>query len=116
MKTKKINIQLEEVKVVDIMLNLGNLDNYKNRFLALKNHERETKEILEVRGCLWSNSVNVVILIEEDEDEATQLERCKDYIEQFGEVEHCEVTTAWILDKDANCIDGAVDYDDWFVF
>lgn len=116
MKTKKINIQLEEVKVVDIMLDLGELDNYMSKFLALKNHERNTKEILQVRGFDGSNSVNVVILIEEEEDEATQLERCKDYIEQFGKVEHCEVTTAWILDKDTNGIDGAVDYDDWFVF
>lgn len=116
MKTKKINIQLEEVKVVDIMLNLGNLDNYKNRFLALKNHERETREILQVRGYLMSDCVSVVILIDEHENETKQVERVKDFIEQFGKVEHCEVTTAWILDKDTNGIDEAVDYEDWFVF
>ena len=116
MKTKEINIQLEEVKVVNIMLNLGNLSNYMSKFLALKNHERETKEILEVRGSHGSNSVNVVILIEEHEDEAKQLEQCKDYIEQFGKVEQCDVTTAWILDKDANWISAAVDYDNWYLF
>lgn len=115
MRTKKINIEMKEVKVVDIMLDLGGLDNYMSKFLALKNHERNTREILQVRGFDGSNSVNVVILIEEDEDEATQLERCKDYIEQFGEVEHCEVTTAWILDHDENNIDWAVVYN-WYIY
>lgn len=116
MRTKKINIEMEEVKVVDIMLDLGELDNYMSKFLALKNHERETREILEVRGCYWSNFVNVVILIDEHENEAKQLERCKEFAEQFGKVERCEVVTAWILDMDENRIDRAVDYDDWYLF
>lgn len=116
MRTKKINIEMEEVKVVDIMLDLGELDNYMSKFLALKNHERDTREILQVRGFYGSDSVNVVVLIDEHLKETRQVERVKDFIEQFGKVESYKVATAWVLDKDENGIDWAVDYDDWYIY
>jgi hypothetical protein len=116
MKTKKINVEFEQVEVVDIMLDLGDLDNYMSKFLALKNHERHTQEILQVRGFDGSNSVNVVILLEEGASTFEQVERCKDYIEQFGNIVRYEVTTAWILNKDANGIDFTLDYVEWYIY
>ena len=96
MRTKLINIEFEEVKVVKFEIDLVNLENYMSKFLALKNHERHTDEILKVSGWDGSNSVLVVMLIDE-EDEANEVARCKKYIEQFGKIESCRVETAWIL-------------------
>ena len=97
METKTIKVEFEQVKVVEIMLDLANLENYKSKFLALKNHQRHTDEILEVSGWDGSNSVFVVLLIEEERDEAQEVEKCKDFAGQFGKIERCEVKTAWIL-------------------
>ena len=121
MKTKKINVVFEEVKVVDLLVNIGNtLENYMSNFLSLKNHERNTKEILEVRGTNDSNSVHVVLLIDEDRDdvgdETKYVEHCKDFVSQFGKIERCEVETAWSLNKDANEIDGALHYDERYIY
>ena len=114
MKQKKINVTLEQVKVVDIMLDLENLENYMSKFLALKNHERHTDEILEVRGIDDSNSVHVVMLgPDEDDDEKEYVERCKDYIEQFGKIESCEVQEAWLIDRHE--MRSQAEYDDWYI-
>ena len=116
MRTKVINVSFDEVKVVNILLDLGNFENYLSKFLALKNHERETEEILEVRGIRDSNSVHVTLLIDEEEDEAKEIQHCKDFIEQFGKIERCEVDTAWILNKDENNIDYALNYEDCYIY
>ena len=118
MTTKKLNIVFEEVKVAKIDINLGNLEQYKSRFLALKNHERETKEILRVRGFYDSSEVQVVLLIEDDEPEADELARCTEWAGQFGEITECNVETAWILDE-KNYMDGVTSqlrYKDWYVY
>jgi hypothetical protein len=96
METKTIKVEFEKAKVVKFIVDLANLKNYMDKFLALKNHERHTDEILEVSGWDGSNSVRVVMLIDED-DEAKDIELCKDYVSQFGKIEKCEVETAWIL-------------------
>lgn len=116
METKKIRIDFEEVKTVRILIDLGNdLENYMSMFLALKNHERETKEILEVRNFYGSNHVSIVFLIEEDESK--EVERCKDYASQFGNLVHDpEVETAFILDKDWNGLNSALDYKDVYIY
>lgn len=116
MKTKKINVEFEEVKVVEILLDLGSLENYMSKFLALKNHERETDEILEVRGIRDSNSVHVTLLIEENNDEAKEVERCEEFLEQFGTVERCNVETAWILSDEWNSISSKLDYAEWYLY
>lgn len=106
METKKIRVELEEVKVVEISIDLGDdLQNYMSKFLALKNHERETAEILRVLNFYGSNHVNVTFLIEDDADEVKELEHCKDWAGQFGKViNEPEVESAYILDKQANCL------------
>ena len=117
MTTKKLNIVFEEVKVVKIDINLGNLEQYKSRFLALKNHERETKEILRVRGFYDSSEVQVVFLIEDDEPESDELARCTEWAGQFGEITECNVETAYILDKSFNELDwGGINGKDWYVY
>ena len=118
MRIKKINVEFEEVKVVSITLDLGNdLENYMSKFLALKNHERNTDEILEVKGFNGSNSLNVVILIDEDEDEAEEVKKCKGYIEQFGEIESYEIQTAWILDDTYwDGLSSKFDDAEWYVY
>lgn len=118
MKTKTIKMEFEQAKVVNVTIDLGDLERYKSRFLALKNHERETDEILGVRGFLMSNSVRVVILIDENEEENEELRKCKEWAEQFGEIKSCKVDTAWILD-DKNYGDGVtsqLNFDDWYVY
>lgn len=117
MRTKRINVEFEESKVVDIMLDLGdNIKNYMSKFLALKNHERNTDEILQVKGFNGSNHLNVVILID-DNDEKAEVEHCKEYIEQFGKIISCEVKTAWILDDTyMDGLSSKFDYDEWFVY
>ena len=116
MKTKRINVEFEEVKVVNIMVDLGGLDSYMSRFLALKNHERETPEILEVRGFRDSNSVRITLLIDEDEIESDEIMKCRGYAEQFGLIERDEVDTAWIINRRDTDIDYRLDYNDWFIF
>ena len=117
METKKIKVELEEVKVCKIMIDLHNLQNYMDRFLALKNHERNTREILEVRGFDGSNYVEVTILIDDTEDEAKEVEHCKDFVGQFGKfVGDPEVTTAYILNKDYNGIDSIIDYKELYLY
>jgi len=116
METKKIKVDLEEVKVVSIMIDLGSLERYMDRFLALKNHERHTREILEVRGFDGSNSVSVTLMIDENEDEAKEVEHCMEYVGQFGNiVGNPDVDTAFIFDKDANGIDGQLDWKELYV-
>ena len=117
MKTKTIKVEFEEVKVVDMLVSLGDsLEQYMSKFLSLKNHERETDEILEVRGIRDSNSVHVVILIDDYQDETKEVKHCKDFVSQFGKISQAEVETAWILNKDENNIDGALNYDGWCVY
>lgn len=116
METKTIKVEFEQVKVVEIVLDLFNLENYMSKFLALKNHERNTDDILEVSGWDGSNSVRVVLLIDED-DEAQEVDRCKDYAGQFGKIERCEVQTAWILnDTYFPSISSELGHKDWFVY
>lgn len=118
MKTKTIKMEFEQAKVVNVTIDLGNLESYKSRFLALKNHQRETDEILDARGFYGSNKVRVVLLIDESEPEAEELEKCKDWAGQFGVIKSCEVDTAWILDE-KNYGDGVTSqlhYDDWYVY
>ena len=118
METKRIRIELEEVKVVNILLDLGDdLQNYMSKFLSLKNHERETREILEVRNFYGSNHVSVTMLIDELKDETKWVERCKDWAGQFGEfIGEAEVDTAFLLDKDANCIDSELDWKEMYIY
>ena len=115
MKTKKINVVFEEVTVIDMVVDLGNIDDYMSAFLSLKNHERNTDEILEVRGINDSNSVHVVLLIDEN-SETVEIERSKRFVSQFGKIERYVIDTAWILDKDANNINGALNYNEWYVY
>lgn len=120
METKTIKVEFEQVKVVKIVLDLANLENYKSKFLALKNHQRHTDEILEVSGWDGSNSVRVVLLIEEERDEAQEVEKCKDFAGQFGKIKRCEVQTAWILnDTWGDGVGATFRYKDgmeWFVY
>ena len=116
MKTKKINVEFEQAKVVNMDVDLQNLENYMSKFLALKNHQRHTDEILDVSGFDGSNKVRVVILIDDEEDENLEVQRCKDYIEQFGAIIFCEVTTAWILND--TYFDGVSSKfnEEWYVY
>ena len=114
--TKKISVEFEEVKVCIVTIDLGDLENYKSKFLALKNHERETSEILAVRGFRDSNSVDVTILIDEDEIESDEVMKCRDYAEQFGLVVNDRVDTAWIINRRDSDIDYRLDYNDWFIY
>ncbi len=118
METKKIRVELDEVKVVSITIDLSDdIENYMSKFLALKNHERETKEILEVRNFYGSNHVSVAILIDEENDQAEVVERCKDWVGQFGViVEEPEVDTAFILDKDYNGINSQLDWKELYIY
>ena len=115
MRTKKINVVFEEAKVVNIMIDLGELENYMSNFLALKNHQRNTPELLSVEGFNGSSKVEVVLLIDEEEEESSEVKKCKDYAEQFGKVTSCEVETAWIVERDWN-VDSALDYNEWYRF
>lgn len=121
MRTKKLNIEFEEVKVAILVVDLKNLENYMSKFLALKNHQRHTREILEVRGFDESNKVRVAILIEENEPEDKEMQMCVDFAEQFGEITHKHVEKAWILNDNLhpqidwllNGMDGELD---WYVY
>ena len=119
METKIVKVEFEKAKVVKFIVDLENLENYMSKFLALKNHQRHTDEILEVSGWDGSNSVRVVLLIDED-DEAQEVKRCKEYIEQFGRIESCDVQNAWILnDTYGDGIGATFRYKDdmeWFVY
>ncbi len=118
MKTKNINVVVEEVKTVAFIIDLKDLETYKSRFLALKNHERETDSILEVSGWRGSNSVRVVMWVdaENETDEKEEIERCKEFVEQFGEIERVESDTAYILDIGflSGCRD-QIDYKDLYL-
>lgn len=118
METKKLSVEFEEVKVCKILVDLGDLKQYMSSFLSLKNHERETPEILEVRGFRDSSRVRVVILIDENEIEENEVKHCTDFVEQFGKISNWEVENVYILDLDANsvqykldCYDGIYLYD-----
>lgn len=121
MRTKQINVVFEEVKVAVFDVDLKDLENYMSKFLALKNHQRHTDEILEVRGCDGSNEVRVVILIEESEPEDKEMQQCVDFVEQFGEIKQKKVENAWILNDNLhpqidwllNGMDGELD---WYVY
>lgn len=115
MKTLKVNLELVEIKVCRIQIDLHDLQNYMDRFLSLKNHERNTREILEVSGINDSNCVNVTIMIDYDEDEAKEINRCKDFVGQFGTFT-CEpaVETAFIYEK-AWDFNEMLDYKDFYV-
>ena len=111
-------MEFEQAKVVNVTIDLGNLESYKSRFLALKNHQRETDEILDARGFYGSNKVRVVLLIDESEPEEEELEKCKDWAGQFGVITSCEVDTAWILDE-KNYGDGVTSqlhYEEWYIY
>ena len=125
MRTKKINVVFEEVKVAVFGVDLKNLENYMSKFLALKNHQRHTDEILEVRGFDGSNKVRVVILIEENEPEEKEMQLCVDFVEQFGEITSKVIENAWILNDTLHPrIDYELnrnpkdddDYLDWYVY
>ena len=113
MRTKNINVVFEEVKVVNIMIDLGELEKYMSKFLALKNHQRNTQELLSVEGINGSSKVEVVLLIDEENEESSEVQKCKDYAEQFGKITSCEVDTAWVVERDGN-VDSALDYDEWY--
>ena len=100
------------------MIDLGeDLGLYQSRFLALKNHERETAEILEVRNFYGSNKVSVTILIDDEEDQEKEIEHCKDFVGQFGKwVGEPEVDTAFILDKDYNGIDNTLGWKELYLY
>lgn len=114
--TKKISVEFEEVKVCIVTIDLRDLENYKSKFLALKNHERETSKILEVRGFRDSNLVDVTFLIDEDEEESDEVLKCRDFAEYFGKVTDSEVETAWIINRRDTDIDYRLDYKDWFIY
>lgn len=120
METKIVKVEFEKAKVVKFIVDLENLENYMSKFLALKNHQRHTDEILEVSGWDGSNSVRVVMLIEEELGETQEVKRCKEYIEQFGRIESCDVQNAWILnDTYGDGIGATFRYKDgmeWFVY
>ncbi len=121
MRTKKIDVVFEEVKVAVFDVDLKNLENYMSKFLALKNHQRHTDEILDVRGFDDSNKVRVIILIEESEPEEKEMQQCIDFVEQFGEITHKEVENAWILNNDLHpqidwLLNGMDEYLEWYVY
>ena len=118
METKKIRVELDEVKVVSITIDLGeDIQNYMSKFLSLKNHERETREILEVRNFYGSNHVSVTLLIDEENNQTEEVERCKDWVGQFGTfVGEPEVDTAYILDKDYNGINSKLDWKELYIY
>jgi len=117
MRTKKINVVFEEVKVAVFDVDLKNLENYMDKFLALKNHQRHTDEILEVRGFDGSNKVRIVILLEEEEE----MQYCVDFVEQFGEITSKEIENAWILNDNLHPqisyeLNERGEYLDWYVY
>lgn len=116
METKKLTLQFEKGKVAVFEIDLLNLENYKSKFLALKNHERNTEEILEVLGFNGSNSVRVVMLIGDEEGAEYEMERCHEYIEQFGTITHEGIEDAWLCNKDENSIDYKLNHEDWYIF
>lgn len=110
---KRISIIFEEVKVVKLYIDLGGLDNYMSKFLALKNHQRNTSEILSVEGSNGSNIIELVLLIDEDENEGNEIIKCKDYAEQFGKITSYDVENAWIVPRDWS-LDEKLNYKDWY--
>lgn len=117
MGTKRIIVEFEEVKVLSVWLDLKDLENYMSKFLALKNHERETSEILEVRGVGGSNKVHVVMLIDDYEDEEKYVMRCIDFLEQFGPIDgKPEIETAYILSEEYNGLSTKLDYKEMYLY
>ena len=121
MRTKKINVVFEEVKVAVFDVDLKNLENYMDKFLALKNHQRHTDEILEVRGFDGSNQVRITILIEENEPEEKEMQYCVDFVEQFGEITSNLIENAWILNDNIHpqisyYLNERDENLDWFVY
>ena len=117
MKTKKILVEFESVKVVEILLDFGeDLATYQSRFLSIKNHERETSEILEVRNFYRSNHVLVVILLDDEEDTESGLHAAKDWADQFGTILRSDIMDAWILnDSYMDGVHANLD-NDWYVY
>lgn len=118
MRTKKINVEFEEVKVCDIMLDLGSdIENYMSKFLALKNQERNIHIILKVTGFNKSNHLNVVILMDAPEEDEKEVRIYKNYIKQFGKILSCEVKTAWIInDSYSDGLSSNFGDDEWYVY
>lgn len=121
METKKISIPFEKVKVVEVQVDLENLENYMSKFLALKNNQRNTSEILDVRGFDDSNVVKVVLLIEENEPEEKEVELCRKFVGQFGKIISCKVETAWILNDSYSpglyyLLNSKDEYCEWYVY
>lgn len=110
---KRISIIFEEVKVVKINIDLANVDNYMSKFLALKNHQRNTPEILSVEGSNGSNLVEIVLLIDEDENVESEIIKCKDYAEQFGKIDSYVVENVWIVPRDWS-LDEKLNYKEWY--
>lgn len=110
---KRISIIFEEVKVVKLYIDLANVNNYMSKFLALKNHQRNTSEILSVEGSNGSNIIEIVILIDEDENEGNEIIKCKDYVEQFGKIVSYEVEKAWIVPREWE-LDEKLNYKYWY--
>lgn len=115
METKQVTLHFEKNKVAVFMIDLLDLENYMSKFLALKNHERNTEEILKVSGFNGSNLVEVVMLIGEEEGAQEEMKHCHEYVEQFGTITHEELTDAWICDKGADSMDYRLDFDDWYI-
>lgn len=115
METKKVTLHFEKNKVAVFTLDLLNLENYMSKFLALKNHERNTEEILKVSGFNGSNLVEVVMLIGDTEGAYEEMEHCHEYVEQFGTITHEELTDAWICNQASDSMEYILDYNDWYI-
>lgn len=116
MENKILRIELEAVKVANILVDLGGLKSYMSNFLALKNHERETDEILSVQGIYGSNEVHVILLIDEEKPQHEELAKCIDFAGQFGKVVNSEVEDAYILEKQLNDINYELDYKELYFY
>ena len=117
MKTKKFLVEFEQVKVAEILIDLGDdLSNYMSKYLALRNHQRETNEILEVLNFRRSNHVLVVILLDDDCPDSVKIVQCDTWAEQFGKILRNEVVDAWILND--GYMDGVHSHfdSDWYVY
>ena len=117
MDTKKFLVEFEKVKVAEVLIDLGNdLSNYMSKYLALRNHQRETAEILEVLNFNRSNHVLVVILLDDDGLNNEVRKQCSDWAEQFGDILRIEVLDSWILND--SYFDGVHSHFDcdWYVY
>lgn len=115
--TKKVLVEFEQVRVCIVTIDMKDLDSYMSNFLALKNHERNTSEILDVCGFNNSNLVDVVLLIDEDENEKSEIAKCQYYVGQFGDITETKVQNAWILnDSYFPSLGSRLGDDEWYVY